>query len=227
MTSLPFRLNRRWTAVIVATFVVAGGVGIAVATSAASDTGSAGSVAPARANEPATPPPDGAAGGYQDPVAAAGAAALPADVSVSRVEIPSIGVSTTDLEGLSLDNTGELGAPVDYTKAGWYEAGVVPGQVGPAIIAGHVDSAIGPAIFEDLAEVPMGAEIRVTLSTGEVLTFRVDSELQSDKATFPTSDVYGNVPTPQLRVITCAGPFDRGTGHYTENLILFASLVTT
>jgi sortase (surface protein transpeptidase) len=170
-----------------------------------------------------TAPHAGAAAGLQDP-AERTAAPTRAGVVATRLEIPEIGVST-DLESLALDSAGELMPPVDYEEAGWYTGGVVPGDVGPAIIAGHVDSAVGPAVFERLAELSDGALVMLTLSNGETLTFEAHEHVQSAKATFPTSDVYGAVPTPQVRLITCGGDFDRASGHYTDNLIVFATLV--
>jgi sortase (surface protein transpeptidase) len=179
---------------------------------------------PAPSASPTSTPTPGPldAGGLQDPQAAAEA---PADAQAVRVRVPSLGIDST-LETLAIDgSTGELLPPVDYGKAGWYADGVVPGRVGPAIIAGHVDSAIGGAVFERLGELRPGDEILVDLSTGDELRFVMRDSAQSTKATFPTSDVYGNVPTPQLRLITCAGTFDRSIGHYTDNLIVFADLV--
>ncbi len=187
----------------------------------------AATVAPATASPSATPEPpeavnDFAAGGLQDPAAAdiADSAALGIP---NRIRIPRIGVDSI-LEHLTLGPQGELNAPVDFDLAGWYSGGVAPGQVGPAIIAGHVDSAVGPAVFARIGELVAGDEIVVSTSTGTDLTFVVTGSAQSAKAAFPTDEVYSNVPRPELRLITCAGAFDRSVGHYTDNLIQFASL---
>lgn len=163
-----------------------------------------------------------AADGLQDPttadVAEGAALGIP-----TRIQIPRIGVDST-LEHLALGAGGELTAPVDFDLAGWYAGGVAPGGIGPAIIAGHVDSAVGPAVFARIGELVPGDEIVVTTSTGSALTFVVTGSAQSAKAAFPTDEVYSNVPRPELRLITCAGAFDRSVGHYTDNLIQFASL---
>lgn len=163
-----------------------------------------------------------AAGGLQDPTSS-DAPQVPADATVTRVRIPEIGVDSS-IESLSIGSAGELTAPVDYDLAGWYAGGVVPGRIGPAIIAGHVDSATGPAVFARIGELTPGSEVLVTLSTGDVLAFDITGSAQSAKSNFPTSDVYKNVPRPELRLITCAGSFDSSIGHYTDNLILFAAL---
>ncbi|WFR68445.1 sortase [Curtobacterium flaccumfaciens] len=99
-----------------------------------------------------------------------------------------------------------------------------PGQVGPAVIAGHVDSPTAAAVFFRLDELVPGDEIHVAMSDGSTRTFTVDRSEHAAKSAFPTSDVYGTAPTPQLRLITCDGTFDTATGHYTDNLIVFADL---
>ena len=176
------------------------------------------------ATDPALDPGSGAAGSFQDP-AAPYVTAPPAGSTPVRVQIPAIGVDS-GLESLGLGAQGELEPPREWMSAGWYRDGVVPGGVGPAVIAGHVDSGSGPAVFVDLADLAVGAEVQVTLSTGSVETFRVTGSERTPKATFPTSDVYGATPTASLRLITCDGTFDRSTGHYVDNLIVFADLVS-
>jgi sortase (surface protein transpeptidase) len=210
-------------AVGAALVLVAGGVTAAAVAARPDDTRTSAAATPS-----ASPSPDaasGAAGGFQDP-AAPSYTAPPADATPVRVEIPSIGVDS-GLEDLGLGAQGELDPPKAWQSAGWYQDGVVPGAVGPAVIAGHVDSGSGPAVFVDLAKLVPGDEVQVTLSTGSVETFRVTGSERTPKATFPTSDVYGASPTPGLRLITCDGTFDRSTGHYVDNLIVFADLVTS
>lgn len=158
--------------------------------------------------------------GLQDPVAREPAQDVGSPVAV---RIPSLGVSS-ELEDLALGAEGELEAPVDYDLAGWYAEGVAPGDVGPAIIAGHVDSVTGPAVFHRIGELQRGDTIEIDTSTGETLAFTVTGSTQSAKSSFPTSEVYSNVPGPQLRLITCAGEYDRSIGHYLDNLVIFATL---
>ena len=187
--------------------------------------GPAPTAAPSSSASPGADPGSGAAGSFQDP-AAQSYTAPPAGATPERVQIPAIGVDS-GLEDLGLGAAGELDPPRAWESAGWYRDGTVPGAVGPAVIAGHVDSGSGPAVFVDLAKLAVGDEIQVTLSTGTVETFRVTGSERTPKATFPTSDVYGSTPTPSLRLITCDGTFDRSTGHYVDNLIVFADLVPT
>ncbi|MDN3494776.1 sortase [Planococcus sp. APC 4015] len=161
------------------------------------------------------------AGGLQDPTAPVADASD--DGVPTHVRIPKIGVDSS-LENLALGAGGELAAPVDFDLAGWYSGGVVPGEIGPAIIAGHVDSVTQPAVFARIGELSPGDEVIVTMTSGEELTFTITGSTQSSKSNFPTDEVYRNVPRPELRLITCAGDFDSSIGHYTDNLILFAAL---
>jgi hypothetical protein len=174
---------------------------------------------------PTAAPGIGAAGGFQDPDLDAEASNASSGITPTHVSIPAIGVES-DLETLGVQSDGRIEPPVAWEKAGWYSEGVVPGDVGPAVIAGHVDSPYGPAVFLDLAALQNGDEIHVTLSDGSTDVYRVDGSLEAAKADFPTSEVYKSTPTPQLRVITCGGEYDPATGHYVDNLVVFATLVS-
>lgn len=218
---------------VLAAVVLGGGVtGVALASTVGSDGsgGRAGSApsspASAAAGSGAVGSGSGGAGssgsgteGFQDPAApAARSSATPVSVS-----IPAIGVQS-DLEDLHRGSAGELDPPVDWDRAGWFSDGIVPGEVGPAVIAGHVDSPTAAAVFFRLDELVAGDEIHVAMSDGTTRTFTVDRSERAAKSAFPTSDVYGTTPTAQLRLITCDGVFDTATGHYTDNLIVFADL---
>ena len=142
------------------------------------------------------------------------------------VDIPSIDVHTTGLVPLSVGADGVLPAPTDFATAGWYTGGPTPGQLGPAIIAAHVDGPDGPALFYRLGELTAGSEVAVTREDGTVARFTIDSVESYAKAEFPTSRVYGNSTNrAELRLITCGGAFDRTTGHYVDNVIAFGHLV--
>ncbi len=149
----------------------------------------------------------------------------PGQVTVTSVVIDSIDVRTTKLEQLALDPDGALAAPKDPDRAGWYAGGTVPGDVGPAVIAGHVDSKTGPAVFYDLRDVGVGDKVRVRLSNRSTTTFVVDRVLNTPKKGFPTEEVFGPTPDAQLRLITCGGPYDRTVGSYTDNTVVFATAV--
>ncbi|MCJ1705257.1 class F sortase [Rathayibacter sp. VKM Ac-2926] len=180
----------------------------------------ASSAAPAT-TAPATPSP-GDAGALQNPVAAAAPAR--SAVTPVRVVIPAIGVDST-LESLTRDDNGWIQPPVQVDEAGWYRDGVVPGDIGPSVIAGHVDSRIGPGVFLDLTALVPGDTVDVILSDGSTRTFSVTGSVSVPKEDFPTEDVYGPSPTPQLRLITCGGVFDDSYGHYVDNVVVSADRI--
>jgi sortase (surface protein transpeptidase) len=178
--------------------------------------------ASAPATAASTPGP-GAAAALQDPVAASAPAR--SAVVPERVVIPAIGVDST-LESLTRDGTGWIQPPVAVDLAGWYRDGVVPGDIGPAVIAGHVDSRIGPGVFLDLSDLVPGDTVDVVLSDGSTRTFEVTGSVTVPKEDFPTEDVYGPTPTAQLRLITCGGVFDDSYGHYVDNVVVSAQRIS-
>src|SRR4029453_726301 len=116
---------------------------------------------------------------------------------------------------------GALTPPKNFAKAGWYADGTRPGDVGPAVIAGHVDSKRGPAVFYKLRELQAGDLIAVPRG-GKTVRFRVVSTAWYPKKSFPTTQVYGPTPDRQLRLITCGGVFDHTLRSYKENLVVYA-----
>lgn len=148
--------------------------------------------------------------------------APPVDEPTS-VSIPAIGV-TSDLLHLGLDDQGALEVPEgeDYDSAAWYDGSPRPGEPGPAVVLGHVSGAAGPSVFFDLALLQVGDTVEVDRADGTTATFEIYDLQQFPKDTFPTLAVYGNTPGPELRLITCAGTFDDDTGHYDDNIIVYA-----
>jgi sortase (surface protein transpeptidase) len=139
------------------------------------------------------------------------------------ISIPEIGVQSPLISlGLNPDQTLEV--PADFAVAGWYRYRPVPGNPGPSVIAGHVDSRVGPAVFARLRELHPGSSIDVRRSDGTTAVFSVDAIEQHGKDSFPTERVYGPTPSAALRVITCGGSFDWSTHHYRDNVIVFATL---
>ena len=147
------------------------------------------------------------------------AGAVPVSVSV-----PAIGVSST-LEQLHVDPDGSLEVPANPARAGWFADGGVPGEVGPAVIAGHVDSYRGPGVFFRLRLLKKGSVVQVKLSDGSTVRFRVTAVRHYPKTTFPTQAVYGPTAGAELRLITCGGKFDRSERSYKDNVVAFAELI--
>jgi sortase (surface protein transpeptidase) len=145
------------------------------------------------------------------------------NVTPLAVRIPSVGITSPLIRlGLNPDHT--LQVPDNFALAGWYIYRPVPGNPGPAVIAGHVDSKRGPAVFYRLRDVPIGATVEVDRSDHSVAVFTVTAKEQHPKTAFPTARVYGPTTGAELRVITCGGTFNRAIGHYNDNIIVFAKL---
>jgi sortase (surface protein transpeptidase) len=140
-----------------------------------------------------------------------------------RVEIPAIGVSSS-LVRLGLNPDGTMQVPSDFRLAGWYTGGPQPGQLGPAVIAGHVDSRTGPAVFYRLGELRAGDRVRVVRADRRVVEFVVESLASYPKQALPAEQLYGATTAPALRLVTCAGAFDRSRRSYRENLVVTAGL---
>jgi sortase (surface protein transpeptidase) len=147
----------------------------------------------------------------------------PGAVAPAVLRIPSLGIDTR-LERLGLDKAGALQPPADPQEAGWFAAGPAPGEVGPAVIAGHVDSKHGPAVFYRLAQLRAGDRILVDRNDGTTVAFRVRSVQTYPKAAFPTAEVYGPTPEAALRLITCGGTFDRSRQSYEDNVVAYAAM---
>ncbi|HEY7144150.1 MAG TPA: class F sortase [Streptosporangiaceae bacterium] len=160
--------------------------------------------------------------------APAGPAARPAaalaDRQVARpvsLVIPAIGVSTP-LVRLGLTATGALQVPPVTTEAGWYTGSPRPGAVGPAVIAGHIDSYQGPGVFYRLRLLRPGDLLYVRRADGSVARFRVTALRTYLKRRFPTRTVYGPAPGPQLRLISCGGTFDPELRSYLSDVVVYA-----
>lgn len=137
------------------------------------------------------------------------------------VEIPAIDVHA-DLIGLGLNDDGSMEVP-DFGLAGWYTEGPPPGVAGPAVIAAHVDSVDGPDVFYQLRNLDPGDTVDVHREDGSTATFVVEAVEQHPVDQLPGDRIWAASSRPELTLITCGGAFDRDAGHYTENVIVFAT----
>ncbi|MGY1669077.1 class F sortase [Geodermatophilus sp. SYSU D00710] len=153
---------------------------------------------------------------------AASAQQLPASTPV-RVQIPALGVTSRIME-LGLQRDGSMEVPRGAYPVGWYDGSPTPGELGPAVLAGHVDWEGEPGAFYGLRELRTGDTVVVDRTDGTVATFRVDRVEKHSKDDFPTDEVYGDIDHAGLRLITCGGAFDEESGDYQDNVIVFASL---
>lgn len=146
----------------------------------------------------------------------------------ARLTAPDIGVESV-LQPLGLNDDGSLEVPAPgprYDHAGWFTGSPRPGEVGPAVLLGHVNGAGGaPSVFYRLAELRPGQRVSVVRDDGSEAWFEVYLVEQHPKSAFPTAAVYGDTTGPELRLITCAGSWDPGTGHYRDNTVVYARVV--
>jgi len=142
----------------------------------------------------------------------------------TRVIIPAISVNAP-ITPEGVDNTGALQVPPLTARnlVGWWKGGAAPGQKGPAVLAGHVDSAAaGPLVFWKLSQLKPGDQI---VTQPGSITFQVTAVQSVSKNTFPTQQVYGVTADAELRLITCGGTFNSSTGHYEDNVIVYARMI--
>ncbi|RBY87204.1 hypothetical protein DQ244_17955 [Blastococcus sp. TBT05-19] len=136
-----------------------------------------------------------------------------------RLRLPSAGVDAP-LTGTGLDGAGALVPPADPLVAGWFTGGPRPGERGPAVVTGHVDWAGRPGALAELSGAAVGDEVVVERADGTETRFRVTAVDRYAKDAFPTELVYGATAGAELRLITCGGPFERGS--YRDNVVVTA-----
>jgi hypothetical protein len=158
-------------------------------------------------------------------VVVAAATTTAAASTPTSVRVPAVGISS-GLVPLGVDAAGALVPPSDFGRAGWFAGGPLPGAVGPAVIAGHVDSPAGPAVFFRLRDVVAGDDVLVGRADGSTARFTVTRVTRVAKSAFPTTDVYGPTPDAQLRLVTCGGAFDHSARSYVDDVVVFARLAT-
>ncbi|MCL2543906.1 MAG: class F sortase [Nocardioidaceae bacterium] len=174
---------------------------------------------PSRGEPPAPPTLGGTPSGLRGPAA-------PAAAHVARpvwIRIPAIRTHSRLLSlGIRRDREMQVPTTAQAGEAGWYRYSPRPGQDGPAVVIGHVDSVNGPAIFYRLSSIHRGDVVRIGRADGSVVRFRVTAVALFDKAHFGTDAVYDDTRDPELRLITCGGTYDPSRGGYQSNVVVFA-----
>lgn len=138
-----------------------------------------------------------------------------------RIRIPSIEVDA-EIVGVGLKEDGAMETP-DFGLAGWYTKGPKPGEEGPSVVVAHVDSKAGPDVFYRLKELRAGAEIHIERLDGSTATWVSETSEQTDKDDLPVESIWNLTDEPVLRLVTCGGAFDQSSGHYTDNVIVYAN----
>lgn len=173
-----------------------------------------------------TPAPSLATGPTSTPTPVRTGPPAPAAAPV-QVSVPSLGITSPLLHlGLQVDGTLQVPEGDDFDTAAWYDGSPRPGDIGPAVIEGHVSSvARGPSVFFALSTVAVGARVDVLREDGTTASFEVYDVRQFPKDGFPTLEVYGNTPGAELRLITCGGTVAESTGRFSDNVVVFAHAV--
>lgn len=143
----------------------------------------------------------------------------------THVNISAVGINYPIIT-VGREADGAMEIPKLYDPVvGWYKYSPTPGEIGPTVLVGHVDTQKGPSVFWRLRDLKAGDEVEVTRADGQVIKYKVEALKQFDQNNFPSAEVYGNIDHAGLRLITCGGTFDRKTGAYTANTVVFASAI--
>jgi hypothetical protein len=145
----------------------------------------------------------------------------PVEITIDSIHVRA-GI---DQIGLAEDRTLETQPLSRASFAAWYRLGPAPGQVGPAVITGHVDTASTVAVFFYLSRLRPGDVVVITRADGRTVSFGIDSVASYPKSDFPTQLVYGTTNYPALRLVTCGGRFDPSAGSYDDNVVVFAHMI--
>lgn len=145
-------------------------------------------------------------------------------VTPVQIQIPKIKLDTA-IEQVGVLENGQMGVPEDENQVGWFEPGVTPGSKGNAVIAGHVDSKTGPAIFYQLDQLTKGDDVLIQDEAGNTLRFRVTKTERYDTKTAPIEEIFGATSNRNLNLITCSGTF--GDGGYDKRFVVYTELVDT
>ncbi|PWR16044.1 class F sortase [Micromonospora sicca] len=145
----------------------------------------------------------------------------PTDIAIQKLDLraPVHPVGIAPDGSIAVPDVGRSG------EAGWYDQGPTPGQYGPAVIVGHVDTTTGPAVFHGLKSLDDGDRVEVTRADRSVAVFEVTAVQRYGKDRLPVDEVFGDFSRPNLRLITCGGRWVGGETGYADNLVVYASLV--
>lgn len=142
----------------------------------------------------------------------------------TRLTISKLAIDAP-FELIGKNNDGTIAIPKEYTTVGWYSLGPTPGEIGPSVVLGHVDSVDGAAVFYSLGKLDSGDRFTIEREDGSTAEFEVTSLARYKQSEFPTDLVYGPIDYAGIRLITCSGTYDKGTLRYSHNLVVYGRLV--
>jgi sortase (surface protein transpeptidase) len=141
----------------------------------------------------------------------------------ASIEIPAMDVNI-EIEKVGRLKNGQMGVPKGFDTVGWFGEGARPGAPGNAVMAGHVDSKTGPAVFYKLEDLDKGDEVIVKDKDGKTLTFVVTGKEKYDRKTAPVDKIFDYSYGSKLNLITCTGNFNRDEGTHEERLVVYTEL---
>jgi sortase family protein len=142
-----------------------------------------------------------------------------------RLKIPAINVDAA-VEQVGQTPDGAMDVPKDFNDTAWYDLGARPGEQGNAVVAGHVDSTTGKAVFWDLRKLASGDQIIVVGDDNVERQFVVTGSEAYGRADVPLDRIFGPTTETHLNLITCdsSSAFDRTKREYAGNLVVYAKV---
>jgi sortase (surface protein transpeptidase) len=141
-----------------------------------------------------------------------------------RLTIPALGVHTK-VEQVGVDKDNNMDIPKDPANAAWFKPGTVPGNVGNAVMDGHLDwYGVKEAIFFHLEKLRPGDRVYVRDDKGVDRAFVITSNTSCIFNRCPLTDIFGPTTSTRLNLITCAGNFNRSTQNYDKRTVVYSEL---
>lgn len=148
---------------------------------------------------------------------------LPTDLP-ARLLIPALTIDT-HVQQVGVKADGKMANPNNFTDAGWYKYGTVPGFVGSAVLAGHVDNGLSlPGVFKQLENLKVGDEVVVKTAGGDERIFVVVEVVSYPKDEVPLERLFNANDGTYLNLVTCDGAWIAGEKTYDHRLVAYAKL---
>jgi len=145
----------------------------------------------------------------------------------ARLKIPSLGIDA-NIQQTGITKSGAMGTPTNFTDVAWYKYGPVPGQLGSAVIDGHVDNGLSLAgVFKHLGDIQKGADLYVDTKAGQTLHFVVTDVESYPYKSVPVNDIFAKADRPRLNLITCEGRWVKADKTYDQRLVIYTQLVAS
>ena len=137
--------------------------------------------------------------------------------------IPTININA-NIQTLGVNSKGEMEVPNNITDVGLFKFGVIPGQKGSAVMAGHFNGENGQeGVFANLDKLKTGDKLFVEDKTGKSITFIVQ-EIKLYNSGY-ADKVFSRDDGVYLNLITCDGLWDEVKKSYAKRLVVFSDIL--